>query len=113
MDVDMLYPDVLLPFAAMTLEYLDLSSEGAQQLHCEVPISSRSRNVSDCFWRRCVVMIAACVATICVASIPSISSLAPIPVTAANTWLMSRSLGGFPRLASHAAFRMPLSIRSA
>ncbi len=38
MDVDMLYPDVLLPFAAMTLECLDLSSEGAQQLHCEVPI---------------------------------------------------------------------------
>jgi hypothetical protein len=27
MDVDMLYPDVLLPFAAMTLECLDLSSE--------------------------------------------------------------------------------------
>ena len=39
MDVDMLYPDVLLPFAAITLERLDLSSEGAQQLHCEVPIS--------------------------------------------------------------------------
>ena len=38
MDVDMLYPDVLLPFAAMTLECLDLSSEGAQQLHREVPI---------------------------------------------------------------------------
>ena len=35
----MLYPDVLLPFTAITLKRLDLSSEGAQQLHCEVPIS--------------------------------------------------------------------------
>jgi len=45
MDVDMLYPDVLLPFAAMTLECLDLSSEGAQQLHCEVPIPLPKANM--------------------------------------------------------------------
>ena len=36
MNVDMLHRDLLLPFAAVTLERLDLSSEGAQQLHCEV-----------------------------------------------------------------------------
>ena len=39
MDVDMLHRDLLLPLAAITLERLDLSSEGTQQLHCEAPIS--------------------------------------------------------------------------
>jgi hypothetical protein len=39
----MLSPDVLLPFAAMTLECLDLSSEGAQRLHCGFPYLSHER----------------------------------------------------------------------
>jgi hypothetical protein len=39
MNVDVLDRDLLLPFAAITLERLDLSSEGAQQLHCEVSVS--------------------------------------------------------------------------
>jgi hypothetical protein len=34
MDVDMLHCDLLLALAAITLERLDLSSEGAQQLDC-------------------------------------------------------------------------------
>src|SRR5260370_6506990 len=38
MDVDMLHRDLLLPLAAITLERLDLRSEGAQQLYCEAPI---------------------------------------------------------------------------
>ena len=38
MDVDMLHRDLLLPLAAITLERLDLKSEGAQQLHCEAPV---------------------------------------------------------------------------
>src|ERR1700732_4565161 len=39
MDVDVFDCNLLLPLAAIALQGLDLSREGAQQLHCEAPIA--------------------------------------------------------------------------
>jgi hypothetical protein len=76
MDVDMLHRDLLLPLAAITLERLDLSSEGAQQLYCEapipVPLEERLR-ILEAAKRR----DAGGMRRFCVASIPSVSFDAP------------------------------------
>jgi len=103
----MLYPDVLLPFTAITLKRLDLSSEGAQQLHCEVPISfppkERFRFLlaaqrGDDSGMRCHHLCR---------QHPLDFVLGADTRTAANTSLMTRSLGGFSQLPSHAALTMP------
>src|SRR6202045_2739741 len=83
MDVDMLHRDLLLPLAGITLERLDLKSEGAQQLHCEAPVSvpldARFRILHKTKRRERSLMRR----PICVASRMSVSSVAPIPDTAA------------------------------
>ena len=62
---------------------------------------------------RKALIAAKCVAIICVASMPSVSSRAAIPVTAANASLISPDPGGCDGPPPQAALMMPLSIKVA
>jgi len=103
-DVDVLDRDPLLPLAAVPLQSLDLHRKRPQEFNSEIPALSCCGIVSTPFTRRNRGIAAKFVATIWVASMPSTSSLAPIPLTAARASLIARSVGGLLCPPSQASF---------